>query len=57
MNAPVRINLQHAYEQNRQRIAQLWSEAKPIASGDAADRYLQRQGITGPKAAPKPAQA
>ncbi len=47
MSAPVRINLQHAYEQNRQRIAQLWSEARPIASGDAADRYLQRQGITG----------
>ena len=57
MTAPARTNLRHAYELNRQRIAQLWSEAKPIASGDAADRYLQRQGITGPKAAPKPAQA
>lgn len=48
MNAPVRTNLQHAYELNRQRIAQLWSEAQPMTSGDAADRYLQRQGITGP---------
>lgn len=47
MNAPVRTNLQHAYEQNRQRIAQLWSEAQPITSGDAADRYLQRQGVHG----------
>ena len=47
MTAPARINLRHAYELNRQRIAQLWSEAKPIASGDAADRYLRRQGITG----------
>lgn len=47
MTAPARINLQHAYELNRQRIAQLWSEARPIASGDAADRYLRRQGITG----------
>lgn len=47
MNVPVRTNLQHAYEQNRQRIAQLWSEAQAITSGDAADRYLQRQGITG----------
>lgn len=47
MNAPVRINLQHAYEQNRQRIAQLWSEAKAITSGDAADRYLVRQGVHG----------
>lgn len=47
MNAPVRINLQHAYELNRQRIAQLWSEAQPIASGDAADHYLLRQGVHG----------
>ena len=44
MNAPVRINLQHAYEQNRQRIAQLWSEARPIVEGDAASRYLARHG-------------
>lgn len=42
MNAPVRINLQHAYELNRQRIAQLWSEAQAIAPGDAGDRYLTR---------------
>jgi len=47
MTAPARINLRHAYELNRQRIAQLWSEAKPITAGDAADRYLRRQGITG----------
>lgn len=47
MNAPVRTNLQHAYEQNRQRIAQLWSEAKAIASGDAASRYLVSQGVHG----------
>ena len=47
MNAPVRINLQHAYEQNRQRIAQLWSEAQAIASDDAASRYLVRQGVRG----------
>lgn len=45
MTAPARTNLQHAYELNRQRIAQLWSEAQAIASGDAADRYLQRQGV------------
>jgi hypothetical protein len=44
MNAPVRINLQHAYEQNRQRIAQLWSEAQAITAGDAADLYLSRHG-------------
>ena len=47
MNAPVRTNLQHAYEQNRQRIAHLWSEAQAIASGDAASRYLVRQGVHG----------
>ena len=47
MNAPVRTNLQHAYEQNRQRIAQLWSEAQAIASDDAASRYLVRQGVHG----------
>lgn len=47
MNASVRINLQHAYEQNRQRIAQLWSEAQAITSGDAASRYLVRQGVHG----------
>jgi hypothetical protein len=47
MNAPVRINLQHAYELNRQRIAQLWSEARPITSDDAASRYLLRQGVHG----------
>ena len=47
MSAPVRINLQHAYEQNRQRIAQLWSEAQPMTSGNAADRYLLRQGVHG----------
>lgn len=45
MSAPVRINLQHAYEQNRQRIAQLWSEARPIVEGDAASRYLARHGV------------
>lgn len=44
MNAPVRINLQHAYELNRQRIAQLWSEARQLTPGDAGDRYLTRQG-------------
>jgi hypothetical protein len=44
MSAPVRINLQHAYEQNRQRIAQLWSEARQLAPGDAGDRYLTRHG-------------
>lgn len=44
MNAPVRTNLQHAYEQNRQRIAQLWSEARQLAPGDAGDRYLTRHG-------------
>jgi len=54
MNAPVRINLQHAYEQNRQRIAQLWSEAQAIASGDAASRYLVRQGLQGHDAADWP---
>ena len=47
MNAPVRINLQHAYELNRQRIARLWSEARAIATGDAASRYLMRQGVHG----------
>lgn len=46
MTAPVRINLQHAYEQNRLRIAQLWSEAGPIVQGDAADRYLSRCGVS-----------
>ena len=40
-----RSNLRHAYEQNRQRIAQLWSEAQPIAAGDAAHQYLARQGV------------
>lgn len=45
MTAPVRTNLQHAYEQNRLRIAQLWSEAGPIVQGDAADRYLSRHGV------------
>ena len=45
MTAPARTNLQHAYELNRQRIAQLWSEAQAITSGDAADRYLQRQDV------------
>lgn len=47
MSAPVRTNLQHAYELNRQRIAQLWSEAQPMTSGDAASRYLVRQGVHG----------
>lgn len=45
MTAPARKNLRHAYELNRQRIAQLWSEAQPMTSGDAADGYLQRQGV------------
>lgn len=47
MTAPARTNLRHAYELNRQRIAQLWSEAKPITAGDAASRYLVRQGVHG----------
>ncbi|CAN7264054.1 hypothetical protein LJR189_001072 [Acidovorax delafieldii] len=51
MNAPARTNLQHAYELNRQRIAQLWSEAQPMTSGDAASRYLARQGLRGHDAA------
>lgn len=48
MTAPVRTNLRHAYELNRQRIAQLWSEAQPIDEGDAASQYLVRQGLRGP---------
>mgnify|MGYP001614563355 CR=1 FL=1 len=43
-----RSNPRHAYELNRQRIAQLWSEARPIVEGDAGNRYLQRQGVTSP---------
>ena len=48
MNAPVRTNLRHAYEQNRQRIVRLWSEAQPIIEGDPASQYLARQGLHGP---------
>lgn len=51
MTAPARTNLRHAYELNRQRIAQLWSEAQPIVKGDAADRFLQRQGLLAHRAA------
>lgn len=35
----------HAYEQNRERIAQLWAESQPIRTGDAAHRFLQCQGL------------
>lgn len=48
MTAPARTNLRHAYELNRQRIAQLWSEAQPIVEGDPASQYLMRQGLSGP---------
>ncbi len=48
MTAPVRTNLRHAYELNRQRIAQLWSEAQPMVEGDPASQYLARQGLRGP---------
>lgn len=34
----------HAYEVNRARIASLWAEARPVAEGDAAGRYLARSG-------------
>lgn len=51
MTAPARTNLRHAYELNRQRIAQLWSEAQPMVEGDAADRFLQRQGLQVPRSA------
>jgi len=48
MTAPVRTNLRHAYELNRQRIAQLWSEAQPMVEGDPANQFLARQGLRGP---------
>jgi hypothetical protein len=48
MTAPARTNLRHAYELNRQRIAQLWSEAQPMVEGDPASQYLARQGLRGP---------
>ncbi|GAD22644.1 toprim domain-containing protein [Acidovorax sp. MR-S7] len=35
----------HAYEANRARIAGLWAEARPVARGDAAGRYLARSGV------------
>lgn len=34
----------HAYELNHQRIAGLWAQAQPVEVGDAADRYLRRNG-------------
>lgn len=34
----------HAYEVNRERIAALWAQARPIAPGDAADRFLRTSG-------------
>ncbi|MDH4416026.1 MAG: hypothetical protein QE485_02265 [Acidovorax sp.] len=54
MTVPARTNLRHAYELNRQRIAQLWSEAQPMVEGDAADRFLQRQGLQVHRAAGRP---
>ena len=35
----------HAYEVNRARIASLWAEARPVAEGDAAGRFLARSGV------------
>ncbi|AYM97953.1 hypothetical protein EAG14_19830 [Acidovorax sp. 1608163] len=35
----------HAYEVNRARIASLWAQARPVAAGDAASRYLARSGV------------
>lgn len=35
----------HAYEVNRARIASLWAQARPVAQGDAASRYLARSGV------------
>lgn len=35
----------HAYEVNRARIASVWSEARPLTAGDAADRFLRRSGV------------
>lgn len=34
----------HAYEVNHQRIADLWAQARPVAAGDAADRFLRASG-------------
>lgn len=42
----------HAYESNRARIAELWSEARPIVPGDAADLYLRQSGAL-PAAGPR----
>jgi putative DNA primase/helicase len=35
----------HAYEVNRARIASLLAQARPVAEGDAASRYLARSGV------------
>jgi hypothetical protein len=34
----------HAYEVNRERIANLWAQAHTVAPGDAADQYLRANG-------------
>lgn len=34
----------HAYEVNRERIADRWAQARPIVPGDAADRFLRASG-------------
>ncbi|WP_326538611.1 DUF7146 domain-containing protein [Pseudorhodoferax sp.] len=38
------LHARHAYEVNRERIASLWAQARPIAPGDAADLYLRANG-------------